>query len=251
MRQHMPQAPILMIPARMGARRLPGKPLALIGGVPMIVQVMRRAQESGLGRVVVACAESEIAEAVKKAGGEAVLTDPGLPTGSDRIWAALQTVDVDEKHDAIINVQGDVPTIDPGAIKKTFALLENGDVDIATAIALITDEREKKSPHLVKAVMEMKEGEKSGKALYFTREVAPPGAGAVYGHIGLYAYRRKALEAFVKSPQSAMEAREGLEQLRALALGLRIDAVLVDSFPLGVDTPEDLEKARILLGSKE
>ena len=233
-----------MIPARMGARRLPGKPLALIGGLPMIAQVMRRAIETGLGPVVIACAENEIAEAVKKAGGEAVLTDPKLATGSDRIYAALQTYDPGGKFDAIINVQGDVPTIDPAIIRKTFALLENPRVDIATAVAPVTDAGKKASPHIVKAVMEIKEGETSGRALDFTRSPARSGDGPVYGHIGLYAYRRAALETFVQSPQSAREKRESLEQLRALDIGLRMEAVLVDSFPLGVDTPEDLEKAQ-------
>jgi 3-deoxy-manno-octulosonate cytidylyltransferase (CMP-KDO synthetase) len=246
----LPTNPLLLIPARMQAARLPGKPLADIAGLPMVVHVMKRAQESGLGRVVVAAAEKEIADAVSAAGGEAVLTDPALPTGSDRIYQALQRLDAQEKVDAIINVQGDVPTLNPADLRATFALLENPEVDIATAVSILRDEKDIAAPQIVKAVVEMPEGGRKGRALYFTRGSAPYGKGPFYGHVGLYAYRRKALERFVREKPGVVENREKLEQLRALALGLRIEAVLVDSFPLGVDTPEDLEKARTILGRK-
>ena len=242
--------PILLIPARMASTRLPDKPLADIAGLPMIVQVMKRGEESGLGRVVVACAESEIKSAVEKAGGEAVLTDPALPSGSDRILAALQIIDPDKKYDAVINVQGDLPTLDPALIKTAFALLQNG-ADIGTLGAVITRAEEITNPNVVKAIVEadVESGQRTGRALYFTRATAPSGNGALLHHIGLYAYTRAALEKFVAAPPSYLEKREKLEQLRALALGLRIDLAVVDTVPLGVDTPEDLAAARKMLGA--
>jgi 3-deoxy-manno-octulosonate cytidylyltransferase (CMP-KDO synthetase) len=242
-----PRNPLLLIPARMAASRLPGKPLAMIGDAPMIVQVMRRAAESRLGRVVVAAGDAEIVEAVKAAGGEAVLTDANLPTGSDRIHAALRMLDPEGQHDAIVNVQGDVPTLDGKYIRAACDVLQNPDVDIATLATRITDDADRFAPQVVKAALELKEGATTGRALYFSRLPVPSGEGPHYAHIGIYAYRRAALEAFVAAPRGVLEARESLEQLRALTLNLRIDAALVDAMPLGVDTPEDLAKAREIM----
>jgi 3-deoxy-manno-octulosonate cytidylyltransferase (CMP-KDO synthetase) len=244
-----PSNPIVMIPARMASTRLPNKPLADIHGLPMIVHVLKRAEEAKLGRVVVACAEKEIRLAVEKAGGEAVLTDPALPSGSDRILAALKTVDTRGRHDAIINVQGDLPTLDPTLIKTAFRLLENPETDIGTLGCIILKESEKTNPNVVKAIAEIDfyKGETQGRALYFSRTTAPSGDGPLLHHIGLYTYKREALERFVASPPSALEKRERLEQLRALSLGMRIDIAVVDTVPLGVDTPEDLEVARAML----
>lgn len=250
-----PASPIIMIPARMASTRLPGKPLADIHGLPMIVQVMRRAAEAGLGRVVVACAEEEIRRAVEREGGEAVMTAPALPSGSDRILAALKEIDPHSRHDAVINVQGDLPTLDPALVGTAFALLENPETDIGTLAAVIRNEAEKTNPNVVKAIAEIDfaAGHASGRALYFTRATAPSGDGPLLHHIGLYAYRRQALERFVSAAPSALEKREKLEQLRALALGMRIDIAVVDTIPLGVDTPEDLEAARAVLrpGSRD
>ena len=245
----LPANPIVMIPARMASTRLPNKPLADIHGLPMIVHVLKRAQEAKLGRVVVACAEAEIKLAVEKAGGEAVVTDPALPSGSDRILAALKTIDVKGQHDAVINVQGDLPTLDPALIRTAFNLLENPETDIGTLGSIILKEGERTNPNVVKAIAEIDfyKGETKGRALYFSRATAPSGDGPLLHHIGLYTYRREALERFVASPPSALEKRERLEQLRALALGLRIDIAVVETVPLGVDTPEDLETARLML----
>lgn len=241
--------PVILIPARLAATRLPNKPLADIHGAPMIVHVMKRALESGLGRVIIACSEQEVHDAVTAAGGEAVLTDPDLPSGSDRILAALKHVDPAGKHRAVINVQGDLPTLDPQLIIMAARLLENPDVHVATLGAVITREEEINNPNVVKAVAEIDfaKGEQQGRALYFTRTTAPSGDGPLLHHIGLYAYQRAALEQFVASPPSALERREKLEQLRALALGMRIDIAVADTVPLGVDTPADLERARALL----
>jgi 3-deoxy-manno-octulosonate cytidylyltransferase (CMP-KDO synthetase) len=241
--------PIILIPARMASTRLPNKPLADIHGKPMIVHVMERAMESGLGHVVIACAEQEIKTAVEKAGGEAVLTDPDLPSGSDRILAALKMVDTKHEYDAVINVQGDLPTLDPALIKTAYNLLQDITVSIGTLGAVITREEEKTNPNVVKAVAEIdfSKGQKKGRALYFTRTTAPFGEGPLLHHIGLYAYKRLALEKFVAAAPSVLERREKLEQLRALATGHRIEIAVVDTIPLGVDTPEDLEVARSML----
>ena len=243
-----PRQPVILIPARLASTRLPDKPLADIAGDPMIVQVWRRAAEAAIGRVVVAAAEQAIVDAVAKAGGEAVLTDPDLPSGSDRIHAALAGIDPDGAHDAVINVQGDLPTIEPAAIRAALAPLDDDDVDIATIAAEITRAEERDNPNVVKAVVGLAAGERRGRALYFTRATAPFGAGPLYHHIGLYAYRRAALDRFVALPPGILEMREKLEQLRALEAGMRIDVALVDTVPLGVDTPADLERARALLG---
>jgi 3-deoxy-manno-octulosonate cytidylyltransferase (CMP-KDO synthetase) len=243
----LPQNPVLLIPARLTSARLMGKVLADLGGTPMIVHVLKAAQKSGLGPVVVACAEQEIADVVTKVGGTAVLTDPACPTGSDRISQALAKIDPDKKFDAVINVQGDVPMLEPELIKKAFGILQNPAVDIGTLVTKIKNREELESPQIVKAIVVIKPGEKSGQALSFTRSPMPPDKGTAYHHIGLYAYRRAALEAFVNAPQSGSEKRESLEQLRALDLGLRIDAALVDTVSFGIDTPDDLERARRIM----
>jgi 3-deoxy-manno-octulosonate cytidylyltransferase (CMP-KDO synthetase) len=245
----MARDPLIVIPARMASTRLPGKPLADICGAPMIVQVWRRAREAGLGRVVVAAAEREIADAVIAAGGEAVLTDPDLPSGSDRIWQALGAIDAEGKHDLVVNVQGDLPTLDPALIRAACEALVNAGADISTLAAEIRVEEERTNPNVVKAVIAFREGGRSGRALYFTRATAPAGEGPHYHHIGLYAYTRAALASFVALPPSPLEKREKLEQLRALEAGMSVEVALVDTVPLGVDTPADLEKARAALAT--
>jgi 3-deoxy-manno-octulosonate cytidylyltransferase (CMP-KDO synthetase) len=239
-------SPLVLIPARLTATRLPGKPLADICGEPMIVQVWRRAREADIGPVVVAADDPTIVAAVRAAGGEAVLTDPNHPSGSDRIFEALGRFDPEGRHDVVVNVQGDLPTIEPKAVRAAVAPLEDGNVDIATLTAEIVRDEERTNPNVVKVV-----GSPIGptrlRALYFTRATAPHGDGPLYHHIGLYAYRRAALARFVSLPPSALEKREKLEQLRALEAGMRIDAEIVDTVPLGVDTPEDLERARAIL----
>ncbi|HVW72358.1 MAG TPA: 3-deoxy-manno-octulosonate cytidylyltransferase [Rhizomicrobium sp.] len=239
--------PILLIPARMASTRLPNKPLAEIAGVPMIVRVWARAVASGLGPVVVAAGEPEIVAAVEKAGGRAVLTQPDLPSGSDRIWQALGVVDPKEAHDVVVNLQGDLPALDPEQLKTAVWALEQSGADIGTLAAPITDEAEETNPAVVKAVVAWDAEEKLGRALYFTRATAPAGEGALWHHVGLYAYRREALESFVALPPSPLEEREKLEQLRALEAGMRIAVARVDATPLSVDTPADLERARKLL----
>ena len=242
-----PSNPIVVIPARLGSTRLPDKPLADILGEPMIVQVWRRAMEAEVGPVVVAAGEASIVEAIEKAGGTAVLTDPDLPSGSDRIHQALDRFDPDKTHDAVINIQGDLPTIEPVPIRAALALLSDPDVDIGTLAAEITRAEERDNPNVVKAVFACAPGTRQGRALYFTRATAPSGDGPLYHHIGLYAYRRDALERFVALPPGILEQRERLEQLRALEAGMRIDVALVDTVPLGVDTPADLDRARAML----
>ncbi|MCQ8279309.1 3-deoxy-manno-octulosonate cytidylyltransferase [Acetobacteraceae bacterium KSS8] len=238
--------PIVLVPSRLGSTRLPDKPLAVIAGEPMIVHVWRRAMETGLGRVVVAADHPRIAEAVTKAGGEAVLTDPDHASGSDRIAEALRQLDPGQDHDVVINFQGDLPTVAPHVSRLTAALLEDAAVDIATPVALITESSEAVADSVVKMVGSPFANGRF-RALYFTRARAPWGDGPLFHHIGLYAWRRAALERFVALPPSELERREKLEQLRALEAGMRIDAVLVDDVPLGVDTPADLEHARTLL----
>lgn len=243
-------AAIIMIPARMASTRLPGKPLADILGAPMIVHVWRRACEADAGPVVVACAEAEIADAVTAAGGHAVLTSPDLPSGSDRIFAALEAVDPDGRFDTLVNLQGDLPTIDPAAIHAALKPLADPEVDIATLVALIADAEERDDPNVVKAVVALAPGADTGRALYFSRCPVPWGEGAHYHHIGIYAYRRAALSRFVTLPPGILERRERLEQLRALENGMRIDATLVETVPFGVDTQSDLERARMVLAAQ-
>lgn len=239
--------PVIVIPARMHATRLPGKPLADIHGEPMIIHVWRRAVQAGLGPVVVACSEIEVFDAVHAHGGNAVMTDPNHPSGSDRVWEAVQGMDSEGEFDAIVNVQGDLPTLDPQIIRAVFAPLAEPGVDVSTLVTEITNEEERTNPNVVKAVVGLAPGQRVGRALYFSRATVPANAGPHYHHIGLYAYRRDSLRRFVGLPQGVLEQRERLEQLRALENGMRIDCALVDTVPLGVDTPADLERARALL----
>jgi 3-deoxy-manno-octulosonate cytidylyltransferase (CMP-KDO synthetase) len=241
------QNPIIIIPSRLASARLPDKPLADIHGQPMIVHVWRRAIKADVGPVIVACGDFKIIDAIKEAGGDAVYTNPDHASGSDRVFEALHLVDPLKKHDCVINVQGDLPTIEADAIRAALIPLADGAVDIATLAARITDEAERDDPNVVKAVLSMDEGARTARALYFSRATVPSGPGPLYHHIGLYAFRRRALERFVKLPQGVLERIEKLEQLRALENGMRIDARLVDTVPLGVDTPADLERARQLL----
>jgi 3-deoxy-manno-octulosonate cytidylyltransferase (CMP-KDO synthetase) len=242
--------PVLIIPARMASTRLPGKPLADICGAPMIVHVWRRATEAALGPVVVACAEREIAAAIEAAGGTAVLTKPDHPSGSDRIFEAVSQFDPAGKHDVIVNVQGDLPLIDPAAIRAALAPLAEPAVDIATLAAAIEDDAELGTPSVVKIAAGFAPGLNVARALYFSRVALPHGPGPHYHHIGLYAYRRTALERFVTLPPSPLEQRESLEQLRALEAGMRIDVALVDTVPFGIDTPADLMRAREMMAAR-
>ena len=237
---------LVLIPARMAATRLPGKPLLDIGGLPMIVHVLRRAEEAKIGRVAVATDTPEIAAAVKAHGGEAVMTRADHPSGSDRIYEALRAIDPEGRVESVINIQGDLPTIPPEDIRAALALLDDPGVDIGTLAAEIRKDEEHTNPSVVKLIGSPLGGQRL-RGLYFTRATAPYGDGPRYHHIGLYAYRRQALERFVKLPPSVLEQREKLEQLRALEAGMRIDAAIVNSVPLGVDTPADLETARRIL----
>jgi len=237
---------LVLIPARMAATRLPCKPLLDIAGKPMIVHVLDRARAAGVGRVVVATDAVEIVAAVEKAGGEAVMTRPDHSSGSDRIFEALQKFDPQGRIAIVVNVQGDLPTIPSSDIRAALDVLADPAVDIATIAAEIRDEEERANPNVVKVVGSAVAPGRL-RALYFTRATAPYGEGPLYHHIGLYAYRRKALERFVALAPSPLELREKLEQLRALEAGMRIDVAIVDSVPLGVDTPADLETARTML----
>ncbi len=237
--------PLVLIPARMAATRLPDKPLADIGGVPMIVRAWRQAVASGLP-VAVAAGDAEIVTAIEAAGGRAVLTDPDLPSGSDRIRAALAAIDPEGRHDAVINLQGDMPFADPGLATACAALLHGQpDCDIATLIAPEAGVEDRSNPDVVKAVVALAEGEHHGRALYFTRSTLF-GDGPVWRHIGLYGYRRAALERFCAAPPSPLERREKLEQLRALEMGLSIWAAVIPDAPLSVDNADDLAAARAL-----
>ena len=240
---------LVLIPARMAATRLPGKPLLELAGLPMIVHVLRRAEASGIGRVAVATDTAEIAAVVMAHGGEAVMTRSDHPSGSDRIFEAASRLDPDCEAEIVVNLQGDFPTITPGNIRDVLAPLAEADVDIATLAAEIHTEEEATNPNVVKAVGSMVSPRRL-RALYFTRATAPHGEGPRYHHIGLYAYRRKALERFVGLPPSPLERQEKLEQLRALEAGMRIDIGIVDSVPRGVDTPADLEATRRILTSR-
>lgn len=238
--------PLIVIPARMASTRLPNKPLADIHGQPMIVHVMQRAMEAGVGPVLVACAEDAISAAVEKAGGHAILTDPDLPSGTDRVRVAAKVFDPDETYDVVVNVQGDMPALDPSLIGAVLDVLKaHPKCDIATAVVATDNPREIGDPNVVKAVLT-----KDGRALYFSRNAVPSGDGPIHHHAGLYAYRRKALEIFCALPPSPLEKRERLEQLRALEAGMIIYAAIVDAAPDGVDTLEDLERARAILGTK-
>lgn len=238
---------LVLIPARMAATRLPGKPLADIAGRPMIAHVADRAAESGVGRVVIATDSAAIRDAAEACGHEAVMTGTHHQSGSDRVFEALGALDPEGRIGAVLNLQGDLPTIEPALIGRAAALLDDPAVDIGTLGAAIVREEERTDPNVVKIVGSPVAAGRL-RALYFTRATAPWGEGPLYHHIGIYAWRRPALERFVSLPPSALETRERLEQLRALEAGMRIDAAVVDTVPLGVDTPQDLERARALLG---
>jgi len=240
---------LIVIPARMQATRLPGKPMVDIAGAPMIVQVWRRAVAAEAGRVIVATDAEEVLDAVKAAGGEAVMTRADHASGSDRIFEAIERIDPDGRADTIVNLQGDLPTLEPHLVATCLAPLEEPSVDIATLAAEIVDPEERTNPNVVKVVGSPLAKPQRLRALYFTRATAPYGDGPLYHHIGIYAYRRGALARFVSLQPSPLEMREKLEQLRALEAGMRIDVSVVDTVPLGVDTPADLERARRLLGA--
>lgn len=236
--------PIVLIPARMAATRLPGKPLADIGGLPMIVRVLRQAQAANVGPVAVAAGDPEIVAAVEQAGGRAVLTDPDLPSGSDRIVAALAVLDPDRRHDVVVNLQGDIPFLAPGVVTAVTDLLAlRSECDIATVMVAEADRAERTNPDIPKVVAAMAPDGRSARALYFTRSELY-GDAPVWLHHGIYGFRRAALEAFTAAPPSALETRERLEQLRALELGLSIWAAVIDEAPISVDNPADLERAR-------
>ena len=247
--------PVIIIPARLAAVRLPDKPLADINGRPMIAHVVDRAREAAIGPVCVATDDVRIAEAADAAGARAVLTRDDHVSGSDRIFEALQIIDPAGVHDVVINLQGDLPTLGPADLRAVFAPLADPSVDIATLAAEITEPEERTDPSVVK-VAAFPAGDMPGTqgrrltALYFSRAAIPAGEGVLYHHIGLYAYRRGSLARFVGLPQGHLEARERLEQLRALEAGMRIDLMLVDTVPLGVDTPADLARARAVLGAQ-
>jgi len=240
---------LIVIPARMQANRLPGKPLADICGEAMIVHVWRRAMESKAGRVVVATDTAEIRDAVEQAGGEAVMTRDDHESGTDRIHEAVEAIDPQGASDIIVNLQGDLPTLDPALITACIAPLAELSVDIATLAVEITDEAERDDPNVVKAVAAIAPGQTSGRALYFSRAPVPAGDGPLLHPIGIYAYRPAALARFVALPEGVLERREKLEQLRALEAGMHMAVALVDSVPDGVDTPADLERARRILAA--
>ncbi len=244
-----PNRALVLIPARMASSRLPGKPLADINGLPMIVQVAHRAREAEVGPVLVAVDHQDTFDAVADAGFDVIMTREDHQSGSDRIYEAVQKADPDAKIDMVINIQGDLPTIEPEIVRASLRPLQDPEVDISTLTVEITEEHEKTSPHVVK-VIGSPLSQNRMRALYFTRATAPYGPGPLYHHIGLYAYRRAALERFVSLGPSILEQREALEQLRAIEAGMRIDVEIVDSVPLGVDTPTDLEKARAILAGR-
>ncbi len=239
---------LIVIPARLSATRLPNKPLAMIGDAPMIVHVWRRAVQANAGPVIVAAGDPEIVDTIKAAGGEAVLTDPALPSGSDRVHAAAELFDPQGKFDVVVNVQGDLPTLEPKLVAASVTPLADPAIDIATVVARITLEEELNDTAVVKAALSLAPGATVGPALYFSRNLIPSGPGDHYHHIGIYAFRRAALRRFVTLPPTILEVRERLEQLRAIEHGMRMAAALVDTIPLGVDTPADLDRARRLLG---
>jgi 3-deoxy-manno-octulosonate cytidylyltransferase (CMP-KDO synthetase) len=241
--------PVIVIPARLGSTRLPGKALTDIGGEPMITHVWRRGLEADIGPVHVACGDAPIAEAIRAVGGQAVLTDPRLPTGSDRVQAALAIIDPEQRHDVVVVLQGDLPTIEPAVLRATLGPLHDADVAISTLATVITDPLELQAPQVVKIALAIPPGGSTGRAVYFSRAVIPGGIGPHYHHVGLYAYRRAALERYVALPRGVLEQRESLEQLRAIEHGMRIDATLIESEPLGVDTLAELERARAILGA--
>ncbi|MSO72540.1 MAG: 3-deoxy-manno-octulosonate cytidylyltransferase [Rhodospirillaceae bacterium] len=239
---------LIVIPARLAATRLPNKPLAMIGAAPMIVHVWRRAVTAGAGPVIVAAGDQPIVDAITAAGGTAILTDPALPSGSDRVHAAAEAYDPKGKFEIVVNVQGDLPTLEPILVAASLTPLADPAIDIATVVARITIPEERDDQAVVKAALSLKPGATIGPVLYFSRNLIPSGAGDHYHHIGIYAFRRAALRRFVALKPTVLELRERLEQLRAIENGMRMAAAVVDTIPLGVDTPSDLERARRLLG---
>ena len=241
--------PLLLIPARMASTRLPGKPLAEIAGRPMVLHVLDRARESALGPVAVAVCEEEVARAVRDAGGIAVMTDPDLPSGSDRVHAAASLLDPDRRHDVIVNLQGDLPGLRPATLAAVLSPLEDAACDLATLVSPITSAAEAAEPAVVKVACAFQERAACARALYFSRATIPWGDGPLWHHVGVYAWRRNALARFVALPQSPLERQEKLEQLRALEAGMRINCARIDEAPFGVDTPADLERARLRLAA--
>ena len=241
--------PIIVIPARMQSTRLPNKPLADIHGKTMIERVWQRCVQADCGPVLVAAAEPEIADVITACGGHAILTNPDLPSGSDRVWAAVSEYDPSGQYNTIVNVQGDLPILPPDYVQKSLQPLTNPDVHIGTLVSAIYTDAEKNNDSIVKAFTEFVDGQTTSRALTFTRAAAPWGEGANYYHIGIYAFRRDALQQFVGASPTPLENREKLEQLRALEMGMRIDVALVDGVPMGVDTPDDLAKVRAVLQS--
>ncbi|MGO3518694.1 MAG: 3-deoxy-manno-octulosonate cytidylyltransferase [Acetobacter cibinongensis] len=241
-------APLVIIPARLASTRLPGKPLADIAGKPMIVRVLHAAQAAQIGRVVVAAADQEICDVVKNAGGEAVLTDPNLASGSDRVWQAAHHLDPTEKHEVLINLQGDLPTFPPDYLHTLMQTMEDTSFDIGTLVAPVTTDAEKHAASVVKVACHFYGNAPTAPALYFSRSVIPWGEGLTWHHVGVYGWRRDALRKFVSLPESGLEQREKLEQLRALEAGLRIGCAHIKTAPFGVDTHEDLERARQAVG---
>jgi 3-deoxy-manno-octulosonate cytidylyltransferase (CMP-KDO synthetase) len=236
--------PIVVIPARMASTRLSGKPLADIAGKPMIAWMVELARAAVAGPVLVAAAEEEIAEAARRAGAEAILTDPALPSGSDRVHAALAAFDPGHRFDVAVNLQGDMPTMRGEDVARALAALRPG-ADIATLVSPSNEAADRDNPNVVKAIRAA-----DGRCLAFTRAPAPWGEGPVERHVGIYVYRREALTRFVAAPPSPLELREKLEQLRALEMGLTIYADAIADFPKGVDSPTDLETARQILAKR-
>lgn len=243
--------PIVVIPARMASTRLPGKPLADINGCPMIVHVMQRGLEADIGPVLVACGEPEIADAVRAAGGVAVTTDPDLPRGSDRVHAALCEFDAERRHDTVVNLQGDLPTIPPHYLRTVLHPLDDPSFDIGTLVAPFEAEEEENLASVPKVACAFESGSTTAPALYFSRTPIPWGEGPRWHHIGIYSFRRTALDRFVSLPESPLERRESLEQLRALEAGMRIGCARVDHAPFGVDIPADLARARRVLAEQK
>ncbi|WP_026398764.1 3-deoxy-manno-octulosonate cytidylyltransferase [Acetobacter nitrogenifigens] len=245
-------SPLIVIPARMASTRLPGKPLADIGGRPMILHVLERALASGVGRVVVAAADEEIVACVRNAGGEVVLTDPELPSGSDRAHAAAELLDPERRHKVVVNLQGDLPGLDPQSLRAVLAPLSDDAISIGTLVAPIHDAEEAAADSVVKVACAFQDNGVAGtdavaRALYFSRVAIPWGAGPLWHHVGVYAWRRDALERFVALPESILERREKLEQLRALEAGMAIGCARIPVAPFGVDTPDDLARARRMI----
>lgn len=245
--------PIILIPCRLAATRLPGKPLADIAGKPMVIRMLELAKAANIGDVAVACDGEEIAHIVENAGGKAIITDPALPSGTDRVWAAFNMIENKEIYDIIINLQGDMPTLEPSLLAETLPPLTDPNVDIATLAVEITEKEEVTDPSVVKIALARGNAENNAhsrsafatcRALYFSRTAIPHGNGPHYHHLGVYAFRRDAMERFVAMPQSMLEKQERLEQLRAMEAGMRIDVTIVNTIPLGVDTHETLNKAR-------